>query len=242
MSGGIAASARDNLGQCNTVLTELDTLDQEVSNSASNLKSADVQISALLERVSLLINEIGTAGIYTDDSPYMNASKQMAAEVTAVFEAASARGEIAFEDFFDENYREIPGTNPKQYLTRYTELCDRVLPAIQEKYVASLPHLQYAITSHRSGYLPTHNLKYSKPQGPDPVWNAANSRNRMKYPPRNVQKAAAVQSNESKFASLSTIRRDLGNGRHVMMKNASAPIFLNGKYWGYTAIGYVLPE
>ena len=32
----------------------------------------------------------------------------------------------------DENYREIPGTNPKQYLTDYVALTDRILPPIQD--------------------------------------------------------------------------------------------------------------
>jgi len=32
----------------------------------------------------------------------------------------------------DEKYREISGTNPKQYLTDYVEFTDRLLAAIQD--------------------------------------------------------------------------------------------------------------
>jgi hypothetical protein len=35
-------------------------------------------------------------------------------------------------ELFDERYREIPGTNPKQYLTDYVEFTDRLLPPIQD--------------------------------------------------------------------------------------------------------------
>ena len=197
MSSGIAASARDNLGQCNTVIAELDTLDQEVITSAKSLGSTNDQISKLLERIAGLINDIGTAGIYTDDTPYVEASKQMGREMTAALAAAIERGEVSIEDIFDENYREIAGTNPKQYMTRFTELCERLFVPIQEKYLTVLPHIQYAIANDRNGYAPTHNLKYSKPQGPDPVWNAANCRNRMIFGVRNAQKGSLGQGKKS---------------------------------------------
>jgi hypothetical protein len=44
----------------------------------------------------------------------------------AAFEAALEQREIALVDLFDEQYREIPGSNPKQFLARFTELCDAV--------------------------------------------------------------------------------------------------------------------
>ena len=37
-------------------------------------------------------------------------------------------------------------------------------------------------------------------------------------------------------------RREFGAGRHVMIKNASSSIFLGNRFWGYTAIGYILPQ
>ena len=239
VSNGIAASARDNLGQCNTVIAELDTLDQELSSSAANLKSADGQIGLLLERISILINETGTSSIRTDDTPYLEASQKMAREIEGVFEAAIERREITIEDLFDENYQEIPDTNPKQLMARFTEFCDRHLPPILERYLESLPHMFFATPNDRNGYLPTHNRKFSQPQGPDPVWNAANCRNRMIYASRRAQRK--VFKEDKRPVLLSTFRRELGGGQHVMMKLASAAIWLDSRYWGYTALGYLLP-
>jgi methyl-accepting chemotaxis protein len=239
VSGGIATSARDNLTQCNTVITELDTLDREVGSSTQSLRSTNAQMSDVLEQIAALINEVGTAGIETEDTPYVEASKALAADVTAAFEAALARGEITAEDVFDDNYREIPGTNPKQYLTRFTEACDRLLPAILEKHFAALPHVQLAIAIDRNGYMPTHNLKYSKPQGSDPVWNANNCRNRTMIAVRRSQQGALSRDRRT---LVSTHRREFGAGRYVMIKNASSSIFLGNRFWGYTAIGYILPR
>ncbi len=67
-------------------------------------------------------------------------------------------------------------------------------------------------------------------QGADPQWNAANCRNRMIYPVRAAQKP--VFQEEKRSALLSTFRRDLGGGRYAMVKVASAPIWLQGRYWG----------
>jgi methyl-accepting chemotaxis protein len=238
-SGAIAANARDNLAQCNTVIAELAMLDKELGGSADNLKTADGQLTNLLRRISILINEVGTAPIRTDDTPYVEASRQMAGEVAAVFEAGIERREIAIEDLFDENYREIPGSNPPQLLTRFTDFCDRHLPPVLEKYLEVLPHIQFATPNDRNGYVPTHNRKFSQPRGPDPAWNAANARNRMVFPARGVHRKSFVE--ERKSALLSTLRRELGGGRHAMMKNASGVIWVKGRYWGYTAIGYLLP-
>jgi methyl-accepting chemotaxis protein len=124
-------------------------------------------------------------------------------------------------------------------MARFTELCDRRLPPILDKYLDVLPHIHFATPNDRNGYLPTHNRKFSQPQGPDPVWNAANCRNRMIYAARRAHRK--VFKEDKRPALLSTFRRDLGGGRHVMMKLASAPIWLQGRYWGYTAIGYLLP-
>jgi hypothetical protein len=38
-----------------------------------------------------------------------------------------------------------------------------------------------------------------------------------------------------------TRKRDLGNGKHVMIKIAFAPMWIRGKYWGAASLGYILP-
>ena len=40
------------------------------------------------------------------------------------------------------------------------------------------PAVVFSAAVDRNGYLPVHNRKYSEPQGKDPVWNNAHSRNR----------------------------------------------------------------
>ena len=37
---------------------------------------------------------------------------------------------------------------------------------------------------------------------------------------------------------LQTYRRDMGGGQFVLMKDLSAPIWVNGRHWGAFRIGY----
>ena len=114
-----------------------------------------------------------------------------AKQISAAFESAVARGEISIDQLMDEKYREISGTDPKQYLTDYVTFTDRILPADPgpDSEMRSPDRVLRAWA--KGGYLPTHNPNYRHPQGPDPVWNNANCRNRRLFNDRAVKKVAA---------------------------------------------------
>ncbi|HZO23851.1 MAG TPA: methyl-accepting chemotaxis protein [Steroidobacteraceae bacterium] len=230
----IAQSAADNLEACDTTLAELDELAVGVDLSSSNLRRADQRIERLLTLSETLIEFIAQSGVETADTPIIRLGIQTAARIGAEFEAAIARGEITAARLFDERYREIPGTNPKQFLTDYTAFTDRLLPPIQDPLQRSDPRIVFCVAWAKGGYLPTHNPEYSKPQGQDPAWNAANCRNRRLFSDRAVQKVA---TNTKPFL-LQTYRRDMGAGKFVLMKDLSAPIFVHGRHWGAFRIGF----
>ncbi len=230
----IAKSAADNLDTCDTTLAELGDLAGGVELSSNNLLAADQRIERLLGISETLIEFIAESGVETADTPLIRLGMETAARISAEFEAAIARGEITAASLFDENYREIPGTDPPQYMTDYVRFTDRVLPPIQDPLLKSDPRIVFCVAWARGGYLPTHNPEYCRPQGRDPAWNAANCRNRRLFNDRAVQKVAA----NTKPFLLQTYRRDMGGGRFVLMKDLSAPIFVNGRHWGAFRIGF----
>jgi methyl-accepting chemotaxis protein len=238
LSGGIATTSRGNLGHCQALIGELDQLDKGVHAASENVSGADTQLARLLDYVEALVGQLGTGIIVTPDTPYVGASRQMAAEIAATFLEAVAQGELTLEDLFDERYVEIANTNPQQFLTRFTAVADRRLPPILERFLGALPHITFAIAVDRNYYLPTHNRQYSKPQGADPIWNEANCRNRRFYKPRH----AAAGNDGSRPVYLQLRRRDMGGGRYVMIKNCSAAIHIDGRHWGNASIGYFLPS
>jgi methyl-accepting chemotaxis protein len=230
----IAGSAASNLEACDVTLSELGDLANGVQLSSSNLTQADKRVDGLLNLSETLIEFIAESGVSTDDTPIIELGIQTANRISAEFEAAVGRGDLTEFQLFDERYREIPGTNPKQYMTEYVRFTDRVLPPIQDPLQSADPRIVFCVAWAKGGYLPTHNPNYSQPQSSDPVWNAAHCRNRRVYNDRAVKKAA---HNTKRFL-LQTYRRNMGGGNFMLIKDLSAPIFVRGRHWGAFRIGF----
>ena len=231
---GVAKAATSNLGHCDTVIEELRNLAKGVDLSSGDLKHADERVTKLLDLSENLIALIADSGVETSDAPLIRVVVETARRISELFEAAVERGEITVNDLMDENYREIPGTNPKQYMTNYVELTDRLLPAVQDPIQKSDQRIVFCVAWAKGGYLPTHNPNYRLPQGADPVWNNANCRNRRLFNDRAVKRVAA----NTKPFLLQTYRRDMGGGNFVLMKDASSPIFVHGRHWGAFRLGF----
>ncbi|MGB6398520.1 MAG: methyl-accepting chemotaxis protein [Bradyrhizobium sp.] len=231
---GVAKAATSNLAHCDMVIDELGHLAKGVDLSSSDLKNADERVAKLLDVSEALIALIADSGVATSDAPLIRTVIDTAKRISDAFEAAIARGEISLDQLMDENYREIPGTNPKQYLTDYVEFTDRILPPIQDPIQKSDPRIVFCVAWAKGGYLPTHNPNYRLPQGTDPVWNNANCRNRRLFNDRAVKKVAA----NTKPFLLQTYRRDMGGGNFVLMKDLSSPIYIRGRHWGAFRMGF----
>jgi methyl-accepting chemotaxis protein len=230
----IANAAAANVEHCNSVITNLDDLASGVDLSSANLKKANQRAEGLLTLSETLIEHIAESGVETEDTPLIRMVKDGARRVSEAFTDAISRGEVTLEKLFDSNYREVPGSDPKQYLTDFVDIADRLLPPIQEQILGSDPRIIFCVSLDRNAYLPTHNRKFSQPQGRDPVWNSANSRNRKIFTDRN---SVAASRNTKPFVLL-TFRRDMGGGRYVLMKYLTSPIYVQGRHWGGLSIGY----
>jgi len=230
----VAQAATSNLAQCDMVIDELDSLAKGVDLSSTDLKQADDRVARLLDHSEGLIELIADSGVETSDAPLIRVVIETAKRISDAFETALERGDIRLDQLMDEKYREIPGTDPKQYLTDYVAFTDRILPPIQDPIQKSDPRIVFCVAWAKGGYLPTHNPNYRQPQGPDPVWNNANCRNRRLFDDRAVRKVAA----NTKPFLLQTYRRDMGGGNFVLMKDVSSPIHIRGRHWGAFRMGF----
>jgi len=231
---GVAQAATSNLAHCDSVIEELNTLAKGVDLSSTHLKEADGKVAKSLDVSEELIAMIADSGVETSDAPLIRVVVDTAKTIASAFEAAIARGEISLQKLMDEKFREIPGTDPKQYLTDYVDFTDRILPPIQDPLQKSDPRIVFCVAWAKGGYLPTHNPNYRLPQGKDPVWNNANCRNRRLFNDRTVKKVGA----NTKPFLLQTYRRDMGGGNFVLMKDLSSPIFVQGRHWGAFRMGF----
>ena len=144
---------------------------------------------------------------------------------------------MTLDDLFDDNYIEIPGSNPLQHRTRFLDWTERALPAFQEAFLSKDKRMAFCATVDRNGYLPVHNKIYSQPQRPgDVAWNTANSRNRRIF---NDMAGLAAGRNTRPYL-IQSYPRDMGNGVTVMMREIVVPIRVHGRHWGGFRTAYKL--
>ncbi|MDR6873249.1 methyl-accepting chemotaxis protein [Bosea sp. BE125] len=224
----ISNPTRENAVACAKVGEDLTALVAGVDQSSENLDRAAQRTTSLVSISEAILGAIAASGVRTAQSELIATAMETAGQIGALFEQALARGELTMADLFDESYRPIAGSDPLQHMTRFVGLTDRILPPIQEPLLASNRRIVFCAAVDRNGFLPTHNQKYSQPQGRDTVWNNANCRNRRIFADRT---GLAAARNQKPFL-LQTYRRDMGGGQFLVMEDLSAPIRVKGRHWG----------
>ena len=228
-ASSLAATTGSVDRQCAEFAASLATVSADIVKSNDSLQSASARVGDVVAVSERIIQATASAGIETIDTPFIRQACALAAEVSARFEAAVRSGRLGMEALFDRQYRSIPGSDPVQYMTQFTDFTDEVLPGIQEPALDADPRIAFCAAIDENGYLPTHNRKFSEPQRPGQTeWNTANCRNRRIFNDR--VGLAAGQSTEPFLVQ--TYRRDMGGGQFVLMKDISAPIFVDGRHWG----------
>ncbi|WP_397542452.1 methyl-accepting chemotaxis protein [Roseovarius salis] len=244
------AAAMDTLNtQTETVLSEAETVRGATDNFAPAFKDVETsigdtskRISDMRERADKLVDHSETMvqdtvglGAATGDQPFIDRVRADAARISALLEEAVATGRISESALFSREYEPIPGTRPQQMMAPFTRLADALFPPVQEAALDLSDQVIFCAAVNRDGYLPTHNRKFSRPQGPDEEWNTANCRNRRIFDDRVGLKAGR---NTQDFL-LQVYRRDMGGGTFKLMKDVSAPISVRGRHWGGLRLAYL---
>ncbi len=212
---------------CTEFSEVFDHLSGDTQTASSSLVDSSLTLNRLAESTDDLVLDVSHT-VETIESRFLHIVQDRAGEISELFEKGIKDGEITEGELFDRNYQPISGSDPQQLMTKYIDFTDKILTPIQEAIIQEDEHIVFSACVDVNGFLPTHNKKFSKPQGNDPVWNAANCRNRRIFDDPAGLKAA---KNEKPIL-LQTYRRDMGGGNFVMMKEMDAPVVVNGKRWG----------
>jgi methyl-accepting chemotaxis protein len=224
----IIQAAEQSRAICAGLDSQMVGIAAEMGQTGRALGAAMKRSEAFLGVSEHLIELVAECGIETEDTPYIDAAITAAKQIGALLEEAVANAAIPLASLFDEAYQPMPNTNPPQHTTRFVALADRLFPQVQERMLALSPKVVFCIAVDRNGYVATHNRKYNQPQRGDLAWDSANSRYRRIF---NDRTGLASARNERPFL-LQTYRRDMGGGSFVVMKEAAAPIRVNGRHWG----------
>jgi methyl-accepting chemotaxis protein len=230
----IAEGAGEARSRVVTVQSSLSTLTEQVGQSARSLEDARARVAGLIKVGETLVEITIASGAKTQDTPFVKQVVEVAAQIGKAFEAAVAGGQIRMDDLMSKRLEIIPDSDPQQMMAPFTTFMDQLLPKFQEPMLAFDQRVVFCAAVTEEGYLPTHNRKYAQTPGRDPVWNAANCRNRRIF---NDRVGLSAGRNERPYL-VQTYRRDMGGGVFAVMKDVSAPIMVRGRHWGGLRLAY----
>jgi methyl-accepting chemotaxis protein len=214
----------DGAGACRIRITE-----HAKAGARAQFEALGAELADKVEDILWAIRE--------ENVEFVTRAMEAGTELTRTFENAVASGAISVEDLFDDNYVEIPGTNPVQHRTKFLDWADRALPAFQEAFLARDKRMVFCAMVDRNGYLPVHNKIYSHPQRPgDVAWNTANCRNRRIF---NDGAGLTAARNQRSYL-IQSYARDMGNGVTIMMREIDVPVRVRGRHWGGFRTAYKL--
>ncbi|MBJ6726640.1 methyl-accepting chemotaxis protein [Geomesophilobacter sediminis] len=156
---------------------------------------------------------------------------QLRDNMIATVERAVAENRITWSDLFDRNYRPLGSCDPPKFSTAFDKLFDQLISPLQEQIVAQDGQVLFAICVDDHGYVPCHNLRYTKPLTGDPNLDKLQNRTKRIFNDKTGIRAA---TNTDPFL-LQTYMRDTGE----IINDMSTPIYLNNRHWGGIRIGYL---
>ncbi len=230
----IAQNATESAREVKQFADALGELSEEVFDSGRRLSDTKELTLQVSELAKTLVNQTVRSGVRTVDYIFTSIVIDAAHEIGGLFERSIRDGLISKRNLFDQEYELVPDTDPQKYTTKFVDFTDEVLPVIQERILASDRRIIFCAAIDSSGYIGTHNKIYSDEPTGDAIWDNLHSRNRRIFTDPVAQNGA---KSTDEFL-VQVYRRDLGGGRYTVMKDVSAPIFVDGKHWGAFRLGY----
>ncbi|BFM05616.1 methyl-accepting chemotaxis protein [Halioxenophilus aromaticivorans] len=227
----IVRALQDQVSASHAVSGGIDEISQLLGHSEKEAQVAAANGESLSVLAERILVKLGDHNLDSFHDQVRLAAAEAAQAIGEVFEDAIAQGKLSQEDVFDRNYKEVAGTDPPKYNTRYDSFSDRHFPAIQEPEVAKYQEIIFAGAVDQNGYFPTHNKRYSKPLTGDYQADLVNSRTKRIF---NDRTGSRCGSHTQSFL-LQTYKRDTGEVLHDL----SVPIYVNGRHWGGFRVGYL---
>ncbi len=205
----------------------------DARDNGSQLMQAQKRLAHLELLSNTMLDTLANSGAEIDDTPFILKAQETARVIVEAIERGIDSGEVALEDVFDRDYKEVEGSNPSQYDTRFCAFADKYVRPVLDRTKATDGRIIGSAIGDMNGYLPTHLTERSHPQGPDPVWNDEHCRNRRVLIDDTTRNALL----SDRPATLATYRMELGD-KYIPVKNVFVPLFVTGRRWGNFELAY----
>ena len=203
----------------------------ETSNEIERqMGNAVSTFGTLTETAEKIYNTVGKFKVGNHHDTIKGFASELRDRTVTALEGAISSGRISTEALFSTDYKPIPNTVPQKFSSPFDRLFDEIISPIQEDIVSRDKRMFYAICVDRSGYNPSHNLRYTQRLTGDPMKDKDGNRTKRIF---NDRTGIRVATNEEPFL-LQTYLRDTGE----VMNDMSTPLVIAGRHWGGVRIGY----
>jgi len=228
----VASSARAEMA-LGDVDGAIESVTAEADQQTVALAEARDRVDGLRTLAERVMRRTAELGVETLDARMIRVTREGARRFEEMFEEAVS-GELTLGDLFDDDYQLVRGSNPEQYQTRACSFIESVAPLVQEPILEGDDAVRGSCLHDRNGHRPMMNLCFSRPQGPDPAWNAKHARSKGFA----TDEAGLAASRNTEPVLLQVYRRT-AMGTVELTKDVSVPIFVRGRHWGCLRTVYV---
>ena len=234
-------SQSEGIAQSTSLIqTSVDRVKAGLSEFAAGARDSNGELVAAQKRLTHLetmsndmLDTLANSGAEIDDTPFILRAQDAMRNIQKIVEGSIDAGDITLEAVCDRDYREIPGSNPKQYANGFCDFADQHLQKVLDAFKVSDNRIIACAITDVNGYLPTHLSERSQPQGSDPVWNDKHCRNRRILMDETTRRAVKSE----KPAYLYTYQIQLGE-QSFPVKNVFVPLYFKGERWGNFELAY----
>ena len=236
-SGAIVACTDAADGDVAALRHGLAAFSQSAGESAARVDVARGQLEGLEGMANDMLNTAAHGPQRTRNSRYIGLAEEGAEEVTERIERGIADGTLNLADLFDSDYRQIEGSDPAQYATRFVDFADSVLRPMLDRHTGEDSAIVGCCLIDMNGWLPTHISARSQPQrAGQRTWNMEHARNRQMFMDSQTRRALDAEGDFFLF----TYRQDLGDGRYRALRSVFVPLVFAGRRWGLYEVGYLI--
>lgn len=227
------ATISDHVGAVQIVL---ESFDRAAIDNEEKLAGAHTRIEELELTASGMFDELVKAGLSPQDSVMVDKAQSYAREIVALAEAAVADGRLPAAALSDQDYREVPGSNPKRFRTTLSDWADMNWRPVNDRVVAEGGPIKMCSQADMRGFLPTHVSDRSRQPTGDLAHDTKYCRNgRILFDP--IDRKAKASSAPYMMA----VYRQEGDGTtYEIVRNVYVPLVINGRRWGDFELAYVL--
>lgn len=223
IAGHIQQFADSNTG-INERVTQIHADSQSIDQRMQHSATATRDLSGVAEKVQALL------GKFVLGHGQLDAAITRASHCRDVLQLRLAELPGQGVNLFDQSYKPIPNTDPKQFMTSYTERFAQVCQEECDKLTKGTRGGKVTFIVDAKGYCPVNNSWVSqKPTGNREVDLPVCRNKRMFSDPIGLRAAG----NKQRFL-LQTYLRDTGE----IMTEIDVPFFFDGRHWGNLRLGF----